>query len=148
MKSTIQLEYVCVENLFGRLAYKIDFKTGANVAIVLAPNGCGKTSLFKLINFIFNPDFEGFNFARKIPFSRCTCRLSNGNIVELVRNERRRMGFIENSDVYFELELRLLRKGRRASKYFYFKEYQKHMMHRYDQRWLWRCDVAIEQESI
>lgn len=143
MKATIQLEHVRIENLFGRLTYDIDFKTGSNVSIVLAPNGCGKTSLFKLISFIFNPDFEGFNFARKIPFSHCACSLSNGCVVELVRTERERASAELSMEPRIDLVLQIRRNKKRVCKYAFLKEDQKRIMRYYERRY-----VVCEQEDF
>lgn len=143
MKATIQLEHVCIENLFGRLTYEIDFKTSSNVSIVLAPNGCGKTSLFKLISFIFNPDFDGFNFARKIPFSHCACSLTNGCVVELVRTERKRANAELSMDPRIDLVLQIYRNKKRVCKYAYLKEDQKRIMRYYERRY-----VVCEQEDF
>lgn len=148
MEATIQLEHVRVENLFGRLTYEVDFKTGSNVSIVLAPNGCGKTSLFKLISFIFNPDFDGFNFARKIPFSRCVCSLANGCFVELVREERACVDEGSTVGPRVNLELRIHGNKKRMRKYEYLKADQRRFMHYYDRRVIWRHDVVCDQEDF
>lgn len=78
MEDKIQLERIQVKNLFGRFTYDINVKNGYNVAILIAPNGCGKTTIFNLIDFIFKPTYSKFRKISIIPFENCVCTLSNG----------------------------------------------------------------------
>ena len=73
----IKIEHITVKNLFERLDYDIDINTINNVAILTAPNGCGKTTIFKLINFLFNPQPESYEEIESIPFDTFICTLSN-----------------------------------------------------------------------
>ena len=83
MKDGIVLERIQVNRLFGRYNYDIDLKNGYNVAILIAPNGCGKTTIFNMIDIIFRPTLELFNKIVSIPFDSFVCTLSNGNRIGL-----------------------------------------------------------------
>lgn len=88
----IKIELITVKNLFDRLDYEIGINTKNNVAIFTAPNGCGKTTIFKLANFLFNPNFEDFEEIKSIPFTTFSCTLNNLKTVTLShsgeKNER------------------------------------------------------------
>ena len=89
----IKIEHITVKNLFNRLDYEIDINTKNNVAIFTAPNGFGKTTIFKLINFLFNPQMEEFNEIRFIPFTSFSCTLNNNATVALSRDDKGRLIF-------------------------------------------------------
>ena len=82
----IKIERIVVENLFERLNYNIEINTINNVAIFSAPNGCGKTTIFKFLDFIFNPSIKTFFEIKALPFDRFMCELSNGYKVALTRS--------------------------------------------------------------
>ena len=87
---SLRLKRIRVGELFDRFNYDIDLNNGFNVGILIAPNGCGKTTIFNLINFIFNHTssldtlLEYRNIVN-VPFGFCECTLSNGNVVTLER---------------------------------------------------------------
>lgn len=83
MNQEIRLEKVHINNLFHRFTYDIDLRNGQDVSILIAPNGCGKTTIFNLIYFIFTPSLSGYKTAVSIPFESLDCFLSNGNCVTL-----------------------------------------------------------------
>lgn len=83
MSDKIVLERIIVRNLFDRFTYDINLNNGYNVAILIAPNGCGKTTIFNLVDFIFKPTIAKFIKVSKIPVDSCTCSLSNGKEVRL-----------------------------------------------------------------
>ena len=78
MGDKIQLERIQVKNLFDQFTYDINVKNGYNVAILIAPNGCGKTTVFNLVDFIFKPTISKLRKVSTIPFEKCVCTLSNG----------------------------------------------------------------------
>lgn len=84
MNKNLRLERVRVGNLFTRFNYDIDLANGYDISVLIAPNGCGKTTIFNLINFIFNPG-AGYSRAINVPFDFCECTLSNGKIITLER---------------------------------------------------------------
>lgn len=83
MKNEILLERIQVKNLFNRFTYDINVKNGYNVAILIAPNGCGKTTVFNMVDFIFRPTIAKFRKISFIPFESCLCTMSNGKTVGL-----------------------------------------------------------------
>ena len=87
-KQMITLDKVIVKNLFGNLNYDIDFKTDrSDLSILIAPNGCGKTTIFRLINFVFNPCDLTYKNVRDIEFESFSCVLSNGKKITLVHEK-------------------------------------------------------------
>lgn len=85
MKQNLRLERIKVGKLFGRFNYDISLDNGYNVGILIAPNGCGKTTIFNLVNYMFNPSVSGFREIAKVPFITCECTLSNGCVVSMRR---------------------------------------------------------------
>ncbi len=101
----IKISQIIVKNLFGnQINYDIRLNTNNNVAILSAPNGCGKTTIFKILDFIFNPNIKTFSRIKGIPFERFSCVLDNGNKLELCRES---LKSVENEDS----------KGKRTIKY-------------------------------
>lgn len=94
MEKQVMLERIQIKNLFERFTYDINLKNGNQVAILIAPNGCGKTTIFKMIDFIFSPTLSKFSKISTIPFENCYCTLSNGRIIGLevrkTKNKKRR----------------------------------------------------------
>lgn len=87
MADSIFLERIQVNKLFDKFTYDIDLKNGQNVAILIAPNGCGKTTIFNMVDFIFRPTIAKLRKILHIPFENCICTLSNGKTVGLeIRN--------------------------------------------------------------
>lgn len=72
-----------VKNLFGTINYDIGLGEGNPIAIITAPNGCGKTTILNLLSFILNPAYDTFKTIKTIPFDSFSCTLSNGKTVEL-----------------------------------------------------------------
>ena len=99
MKNEIVLERIQVRNLFDRFSYDIDLKNGNNVAILIAPNGCGKTTIFNLIDFVFAPSMKKFSKISTIPFDCCMCTLSNGTMVGIERRKAKKTKRSKDSEV-------------------------------------------------
>lgn len=89
MNENIRLERIQVTRLFGRFSYDIDLNNGQPVSILIAPNGCGKTTIFNLLNYMFHPTLSGYNTIADVPFDSCICTLSNGRSVVLERRTRK-----------------------------------------------------------
>ena len=79
-----RIERIVVKNLFGELNYDIDLRNGQDISILIAPNGCGKTTIFKFIDFIFNPTFTKRREIEKIDFKclRKFLRLGLANLTK------------------------------------------------------------------
>ena len=82
-KVCVRVCKIQVEKLFGSFDYDIDFPAIYPIAIITAPNGCGKTTILNMLSFILTPTFKTFNMINTIPFNVFRCTLSNGKIVEL-----------------------------------------------------------------
>ena len=87
MEKDIRLDKVHIDKLFHRFTYDLDFRNNQDVSILIAPNGCGKTTIFNLIDFIFNPTLRGYKNAITTPFENFVCILSNGNSVTLKKQK-------------------------------------------------------------
>ena len=98
MNNKIQLERIQVYNLFNRFTYDINLDNGYDVAVFIAPNGCGKTTVFNLVNYIFNPSAVNGYQINSIPFDKITCTLSNGKRVSLERRDGEMSEQISNFD--------------------------------------------------
>lgn len=85
MSDNLRLERIRVNKLFDRFNYDIDLNNGFDVGILIAPNGCGKTTIFNLVSFIFNPSFLRYRNIVNVPFDFCECTLSNKKVVTLWR---------------------------------------------------------------
>lgn len=81
----LYLRRIKVDKLFNRFSYDIDLENGNDVAILIAPNGCGKTTIFELVSLCFNPEqYEIKDRLKKIPFEKITFCLSNGKEVSML----------------------------------------------------------------
>lgn len=78
-----------VKKLFGKINYDIDLGKENPIAIITAPNGCGKTTMLNLVSFILSPENETFKIIRTIPFDEFRCILSNGKTVELKQIQKK-----------------------------------------------------------
>lgn len=86
----VTLDKVIVKKLFGYLNYDIDFRTDkSDLSIFIAPNGCGKTTIFRLISFVFNPCSSTYKMISEVPFESFTCVLSNEKTITLIHKKRR-----------------------------------------------------------
>ena len=71
-----------VEKLFGYYNYHIQFKQ--DVTIIHGPNGCGKTTLIKLIDWIFNNKIYEL---KAVKFEKISILLSDNTIINLEQNK-------------------------------------------------------------
>jgi predicted ATP-binding protein involved in virulence len=62
----MRLKQISIEGLFDVYNYNIPLNTDERVTIIIAPNGYGKTTIFKLIKATIDVDIE---YIRKIPFN-------------------------------------------------------------------------------
>lgn len=83
----ITIDRVVVKNLFNLFDYDINFKNEENVSIFIAPNGCGKTTIFNFLNFFSNPTEETFENIKNIPYDSFVCYYSNGTEISLTTNK-------------------------------------------------------------
>lgn len=82
---SLRLDQIHVTQLFNQYNYHLDFRNGEDVSILIAPNGCGKTTVFNILYFMFNPTLEGLLQIKDIPFDDFACYLSNGKVIKIER---------------------------------------------------------------
>jgi len=85
MNNSTKINRVKVLGLFSRFDYNIDFKNDDNVSIFIAPNGCGKTTIFNFLNFLLNPTPSKLLSIATVPFNSFSCLLSNGKTIEITK---------------------------------------------------------------
>ncbi len=83
-----RLNRIVIRDLFKRFNYNIDLCNGESVAILSAPNGCGKTTIFNIVDFIFMPTLDKYKKICNYPFTECACILSNDRKVVLKVEEK------------------------------------------------------------
>lgn len=93
---------VKVNELFNKLNYSINLENGEDIAIVIAPNGCGKTTIFNLIDFSIAPTYLKFEKIRNVPFDSIEIVFDSGETVKLAKFK-----FDDAAD-YFETQDRQL----------------------------------------
>lgn len=81
----IRVTRIQVEKLFNEINYDIHMDDDKPVGILIAPNGCGKTTILKLLSFVLFPAYEAYLEIKNIPFSKFECFLSNGKKIVLSR---------------------------------------------------------------
>lgn len=75
---------VKVDSLFGYLNYEIDLMN--DLSIVIAPNGFGKTTIFKLISFILKPTIEKYqNDVKSLPFQSVSLTTNDEILITFAR---------------------------------------------------------------
>ncbi|MCQ2497371.1 MAG: AAA family ATPase [Lachnospiraceae bacterium] len=80
----MKIKKVKVENLFDAFSYEIEFKEHDSISIIHAPNGYGKTTVFRIINSIFSFDFE---VAFDVPFDVFSVELQDDYIVTIDKSK-------------------------------------------------------------
>ena len=85
----IRISRIQVKKLFGTINYDIHLDEIEPIAIIIAPNGRGKTTLLNLLSFVLNPSDNTFKTIQTIPFEVFRLVLSNGKKVELKRDPRK-----------------------------------------------------------
>lgn len=85
--SSVYIKKIKVTNLFGTINYDIDLSVGEPTAIIIAPNGMGKTTILNLISHVFDPSDESFEMIQEVPFEKFSCELSNGIDINFIRTK-------------------------------------------------------------
>ena len=75
----MRLKKISIEGLFDLYNYNIPLNTDERVTIIIAPNGYGKTTIFKLIKAAIDVDIE---YIRKIPFNVFRIEFENKESLE------------------------------------------------------------------
>ena len=84
-KETVRLDAVEINGLFDTFNYRFNYSNPEHVSIVMAPNGCGKTTIFKFISFLFHPTKEMLQPVLSVPYESVTCILSDGSKIGIKR---------------------------------------------------------------
>lgn len=87
MDNITRIDSVYIEKLFDLLTYTIEFNSKNDVAILIGPNGYGKTTLFNIIKFMLTGSTDNLRKIINIPFNKCVCRLSNGRVIQLSQDK-------------------------------------------------------------
>ena len=87
------IKNVVVKNLFNNFDYTIDFSNNEKVSVLIAPNGFGKSTIFKIINFIYNPTVKNIDKIADIPFDSFTINFTNGAYIILEKNKEEASDF-------------------------------------------------------
>lgn len=77
------LKSFIIEGLYGLFTYHLSFKQG--VFIITGPNGFGKTTILRCINYTYKGEFWRFYFLK---FKRICLTFDNGSRIEINRKER------------------------------------------------------------
>ena len=81
----MKIKSIKVIDLFDYYCYEIKIKAHDPISIIHAPNGYGKTTVFKMITYLLNLDI--YNMC-SIPFTEFILELSDNTIIS-VKNEKR-----------------------------------------------------------
>lgn len=151
MKETVWIKTIEVKGLFERFNYNINLENGENISILIAPNGCGKTTIFNIIDYIFHPTCENYLKINKVPFDSFNCMLSNGKTVSLLSKSKKKSNrsFAENDDsekLNPERQLFLSVDGEKVTPFsldFDYEYYAKRRMLRDDEYWMNRERLRV-----
>lgn len=126
-----RIEKIIIKNLFEEIDSEIIIDTSKCVAILSAPNGCGKTTTFKFLMFLLSPSMENLKEIYSIPFDSISCSLSNGKTISLTKtkiekpNSKEAKNYIlqkflidtsfNSYDGLFDLNYALFEKGQKVS---------------------------------
>ena len=86
MQNKIFIEKIKVEGLFNLFNYDIDCCKNSKVSIFIAPNGCGKSTIFNFLDFISYPSIGNFSKVENVPVKSFCCEYSNGTKVQYKKN--------------------------------------------------------------
>lgn len=84
---SVRVTAIQISKLFDDINYNIVLPDGKPIAIITAPNGCGKTTILNLLDFVLDPTSENYKPFRGVPFDAFNCILSNGKTIQLRRTK-------------------------------------------------------------
>ncbi len=79
----MRLNCIVIKGLFGKFDHKIILNIKDKITIIHGPNGYGKTTILKLLNWFFKGEFAKF---KKIPFHSFQLEFDDGALVKIYRN--------------------------------------------------------------
>lgn len=80
----MNIESIEIKNLLGGKNFKIDLNLKDRISIIHGPNGCGKTTILKIINYLFNFNFFGLSI---IGFESVKVIFTNQSFLEAKSSE-------------------------------------------------------------
>ena len=83
----VKAERIIIKNLFNKFNYDFNLNNGYDISVLIGPNGCGKTTIFNIIDFLFHPIYHTYVKFKDIPFDNFECILSDGTTFKLIRNK-------------------------------------------------------------
>lgn len=92
--NNVGISKISVKKLFNLYDYEIDLNASNAISILIGPNGCGKTTILKMIKFMLTGSIEYITLMRKIPFKSITCILSSGKKIKMERLDENNEDFI------------------------------------------------------
>lgn len=87
-QSCARIQKIEIRKLFNMFDYDIEIDNSKDVSVLIAPNGCGKTTIFNFISFILNPTGAAFAKICTVPFERFALTFSDGKTVIMQRKAR------------------------------------------------------------
>ncbi len=89
------IKTIHVKGLFERYNYHIELEQIEKVSIIIAPNGCGKSTIFRFLNLMFNPNISELLSLSIIPFESISCEFQNGDLLTLTKADSFTQEFID-----------------------------------------------------
>jgi energy-coupling factor transporter ATP-binding protein EcfA2 len=83
VERAMRIERIAVKKLFGIFDHDIHLNADARMTIIHAPNGYGKTVLFKMLNGLFNARYSEL---RSVPFDVFSIYFSDGRWLEVSKD--------------------------------------------------------------
>lgn len=87
-QSCARIQKIEIRKLFNMFDYDIEIDKSKDASVLIAPNGCGKTTIFNFISFILNPTGAAFVKICTVPFERFELTFSDGKTVIMQRKAR------------------------------------------------------------
>ena len=87
-QACMRIQKIEIRKLFNMFDYDIEIDDGNDVSVLIAPNGCGKTTIFNFISFILKPTRNAFIKICSVPFERFALTFSSGQTVVMQRKAR------------------------------------------------------------
>lgn len=88
-QACMRIQKIEIRKLFNMFDYDIEIDDGNDVSVLIAPNGCGKTTIFNFISFILKPTRNAFIKICSVPFERFALTFSSGQTVVMQRKARK-----------------------------------------------------------
>ena len=100
-----QITRVQVKRLFDSFDYDINFQNEKNISILIAPNGCGKTTILNFIDFLCNPSTTNYLKSLNIPVESIKLTFKNGLTVEYKKNKKLQYKHLSEVFDYFNYSI-------------------------------------------